>query len=428
MNGTGLPPNAPGLIAALAVGLVIGLERGWHDRELPEGGRVAGLRTFALTGLLGGVLGHLQPDFGPWPLLGALLGLSLLLTVSYTRAATLSGNLSATTAVAMLLTLVLGAFAAHGDITLALAASVIVAVLLDLKPTLHGWLRLIEHRELTASLQLLVLSVVVLPYLPNAGLGPYGALNPYQLWWAVILIAGLSLAGHFAMRFTGAQRGILWTGVLGGLASSTAATLALARYTRQQPAMVSAAASGMMAACGVMFFRMAVLIGVIEPVLLTTFGSALVVSGLLLLSMALWRWHRMAGDAKNEHTVEAMAPFDLGTALGFAGFLAVMAVMVPAAKQWLGNYGIYVLSTVSGLADVDAILISLARLHGAGDVATGTAAVALGLATLANMLTKSGIAWTTGGSQVGKTVVGSYLIALIGGGISLWLTLALGRA
>ncbi len=428
MNGTGLPPNAPGLIAALAVGLVIGLERGWHDRELPEGGRVAGLRTFALTGLLGGVLGHLQPEFGPWPLLGALLGLSLLLTVSYTRAATLSGNLSATTAVAMLLTLVLGAFAAHGDITLALAASVIVAVLLDLKPTLHGWLRLIEHRELTASLQLLVLSVVVLPYLPNVGLGPYGALNPYQLWWAVILIAGLSLAGHFAMRFTGAQRGILWTGLLGGLASSTAATLALARYTRQQPAMVSAATSGMMAACGVMFFRMAVLIGVIEPVLLSTFGIALVVSGLLLLSMALWRWHRMAGDTRNEHTVEAMAPFDLGTALGFAGFLAVMAVMVPAAKQWLGNYGIYVLSTVSGLADVDAILISLARLHGAGDVATGTAAVALGLATLANMLTKSGIAWTTGGSQVGKTVVGSYLIALIGGGISLWLTLTLGRA
>ena len=96
MNGYGLPTGAQGLIAALAVGLVIGLERGWHDRELPEGGRVAGLRTFALTGLFGGVLGHLQSDFGAWPLLGALLGLSLLLTVSYARQAKLSGNLSAT--------------------------------------------------------------------------------------------------------------------------------------------------------------------------------------------------------------------------------------------------------------------------------------------------------------------------------------------
>ena len=358
MNGSSLPPDAPGLIAALAVGLLIGLERGWHDRELPEGGRVAGLRTFALTGLLGGVLGHLQPDFGPWPLLGALLGLSLLLTVSYARAAKLSGNLSATTAVAMLLTLVLGAFAAHGSITLALAAAVIVAVLLDLKPTLHGWLRLIEHRELTASLQLLVLSVVILPYLPNAGLGPYGALNPYQLWWAVILIAGLSLAGHFAMRLTGSRRGILWTGLLGGLASSTAATLALARYARQQPALAGAAAAGSLAACGVMFFRMAVLLGVIQPTLLSTFGNALVVTGVVMLGMALWRWRRRSGSAASEGAVGAMAPFDLGTALGFGAFLAVMAVLVPAAKQWLGTSGIYVLSTVSGLADVDAIVIS----------------------------------------------------------------------
>jgi len=425
MNGSSLPPDAPGLIAALAIGLLIGLERGWHDRELPEGGRVAGLRTFALTGLLGGVLGHLQPDFGPWPLLGALLGLSLLLTVSYARAAKLSGNLSATTAVAMLLTLVLGAFAAHGNITLALAAAVIVAVLLDLKPTLHGWLRLMEHRELTASLQLLVLSVVILPYLPNAGLGPYGALNPYQLWWAVILIAGLSLAGHFAMRLTGSQRGILWTGLLGGLASSTAATLALARYARQQPALAGAAAAGSLAACGVMFFRMAVLLGVIQPALLSTFGGALVVTGVVMLGMALWRWRRRPGSAASEGAVGAMAPFDLGTALGFGAFLAVMAVLVPAAKQWLGTSGIYVLSAVSGLADVDAIVISLARLHGAGGLPTTVAVTALGLATAANMLTKAGIAWTTGGARVGKPVVIGYLIAMACGTASLGLSIGL---
>lgn len=200
------------------------------------------------------MLGHLEPDFGPWPLLGALLGLALLLAVSYARNSKLSGNLSATTPVAMLLTLVLGAFAAHGNITLALSAAVIGAVLLDLKPTLHGWLRLIDHRELTASLQLLVLSMVILPYLPNTGLGPYAALNPYQLWWAVILIAGLSLTGHFAMRITGAQRGVLWTGILGGLASSTATTLALARYARAQPSLAGAAAAGTLASCGVMFF------------------------------------------------------------------------------------------------------------------------------------------------------------------------------
>ena len=415
MNGYELPPGAPGLVAALAVGLVIGLERGWHDRELPEGGRVAGLRTFALTGLLGGVLGHLQPDFGAWPLLGALLGLALLLTVSYARNAKLSGNLSATTPVAMLLTLVLGAFAAHGNITLALSAAVVGAVLLDLKPTLHGWLRLIDHRELTASLQLLVLSMVILPYLPNTGLGPYAALNPYQLWWAVILIAGLSLTGHFAMRITGAQRGVLWTGILGGLASSTATTLALARYAREQPSLTGAAVAGTLASCGVMFFRMVVLLGVIQPALLSTFGSALVVTGVALLCIALWGWRKLDRTVVGEGAVGAMAPFDLGTALGFGVQLAVMSVLVPAAKQWLDTSGLYVLSAVSGLADVDAILISVARLHGAVGLSTGATVTALGLATLANMVAKVGIAWTTGGAQVGKSVVFGYLGAMASG-------------
>jgi len=425
MNGYELPPGAPGLVAALAVGLVIGLERGWHDRELPEGGRVAGLRTFALTGLLGGVLGHLQPDFGAWPLLGALLGLALLLTVSYARNAKLTGNLSATTPVAMLLTLVLGAFAAHGNITLALSAAVIGAVLLDLKPTLHGWLRLIDHRELTASLQLLVLSMVILPYLPNTGLGPYAALNPYQLWWAVILIAGLSLTGHFAMRISGAQRGVLWTGILGGLASSTAATLALARYAREQPSLAGAAAAGTLASCGVMFFRMVVLLGVIQPKLVSTFGSALAVTGVVLLCIALWRWRKLDRTAVGEGAIGAMAPFDLGTALGFGVLLAVMSVLVPAAKQWLDTSGLYVLSAVSGLADVDAILISLARLHGAGGLSTVATVTALGLATLANMVTKAGIAWTTGGAQVGQSVVLGYLGAMACGAVVLALSVTL---
>ena len=267
--------------------------------------------------------------------------------------------------------------------------------------------------------------MVILPYLPNTGLGPYAALNPYQLWWAVILIAGLSLTGHFAMRITGAQRGVLWTGILGGLASSTATTLALARYARAQPSLAGAAAAGTLASCGVMFFRMVVLLGVIQPTLLPTFGSALVVTGVVLLCMALWGWRKLNRTAVGEGAVGAMAPFDLGTALGFGVLLAVMSVLVPAAKQWLDTSGLYVLSAVSGLADVDAILISLARLHGAGGLSTGATVTALGLATLANMVAKVGIAWTTGGAQVGKSVVFGYLGAMASGAAVLALSVTL---
>lgn len=405
-------PEAQGLVTALVVGLLIGVERGWRDRALPDGGRVAGVRTFSLVGLMGGALAALPGEFGAWLLLAGIAGLSLLLAVSYREAVKASANLSITTAVAMLLTFVLGAMAGRGASVLALSAAVVTAVLLNLKPTLHRWLQLIEHRELTAALQLLVLSVVILPNLPDQGFGPYQALNPYRLWWAVVLIAGLSLAGHLAMRLTGAQRGLFWTGVLGGLASSTAATLALARHAKRQPALAEAAAAGALAACGVMFLRMVVLVASIQPALIRPLGVPMVAAGLVLLLCAAWQWRRRGTPSGTVGEAEPVASFDLGTALGFGGFLAGMAVLVPLAKQWLGEAGIYALAAASGLADVDATVISLSRLLVTGDLTAGTTMIAIGLTTLANMGTKAAIAWTTGGAVLGGSIVRGYSAAM----------------
>jgi uncharacterized membrane protein (DUF4010 family) len=415
---------AQGLAASLAVGVLIGVERGWRDRDLADGGRVAGLRTFALVGLLGGALALLSTEFGAWALLGGIVGLSLLLGVSYREAVRASGNLSATTAVAMLLTLALGALAALGAATLALAAAVVTAVLLNLKPTLHRGLQLIEHRELTAALQLLVLSVVILPNLPDAGYGPYQALNPYRLWWAVVLIAGLSLAGHLAMRLTGPQRGVFWTGLLGGLASSTAATLALARHATRQPALAEAAAAGALAACGVMFLRMIVLVASIQPALTRPLGAPLSAAGVALLLLAVWRWRRRAAPTESSEAVEPVATFDLGTALAFGAFLAVMAVLVPAAKEWLGEPGLYALATLSGLADVDTIVISMSQSQAAGGLTIEATVVAVGLATLANMGSKATIAWITGGAAFGWPLLRGYVVGMSAGLLAtMWVVL-----
>jgi len=420
MTAWDLPAPLHGLGAALAIGLLIGLERGWHQRDLSEGARVAGLRTFALTGLLGGVLGSLAPTFGPWPLVAGLVALALLMAVAYLRSAQATGGLSATTSVALLLTLALGAYASSGAIALALAAAVVATVLLNLKPTLHGWLRQIKHRELTAALQLLVLSVVILPYLPNAGFGPYAALNPYALWWAVILIAGLSLAGHFAVRIAGPRRGLLWTGMLGGLASSTAATLALARRARQQPALADAAAMGTLAASAMMFLRMAVLLGAIHPPLLRTYGAALVFTGAAMAGLSLWQWRRLpVPPPDSDEGVAQIPPFDLSTALGFGAFLAAMAVLMPAARDWLGHGGIYGLAAVSGLADVDATAISIARLQAADGLPVAAAVTALGLVTLTNMITKATIAWVTGGARLGRAVASGYALCMLAGALVL---------
>ena len=409
------------LAAALVVGLLIGLERGWHDRELPDGSRVAGVRTFALTGLLGGVLGSLIPISGPWPLAAGLFGTALMLAVVFREAMLRSGDMSITSAIAMLLTLALGALASTGAITVALSAAVIAVVLLNFKSTLHAWLRLIEHREMTAALQLLVLSVVILPQLPNAQYGPYHALNPYQLWSGVVLIGSLSLVGHIAMRLTGAQRGTLWTGILGGLASSTAVTLALARQVRRQSDITEAAIAGMISAGGIMFFRLALLVGVIQPSLISVLGLPLVLAGIVMLALGLVRWWRTApatatspavSTAAQDNSMEGMPAFDLSTALGFGVFLAVVAVLVPAASEWLGQTGVNVLSVISGLADVDPMAISLARHNGSGTLTATATAVALALAIFSNTVVKISLAWSLGNAHVGRRVMVAYAIGL----------------
>lgn len=399
------------LAAALAVGALVGLERGWRERERAEGSRVAGLRTFSLFGLLGGVLGVLSDTLGPWLLATGFAGLSVLAAVSYRENVRIPGSLSVTTAVAALLTYSLGALAGVGQAAIAVGAAVVVAMLLDLKPALHRWLRLVEHRELSAALQLLVLSVVILPLLPDDGYGPYDALNPYRLWWAVVLIAGMSLCGHIAMRFTGPQRGIFWTGLLGGLASSTAATLTLARRSRAEPGLTDAAAAGTLAACSMMFLRMTVIVFSLQPALGRPLGVPMVTAGVALLGLGALQWKRHAsGDAVPG--VGSIAPFDLSTALGFGAFLGVMAVLTQASKEWLGNPGLYALATLSGLADVDAIVVTVMQMQVAGSLAVAATVTAVGIAVAANMVAKASIAAVIGGASLGRRVAVGYGLSI----------------
>ncbi|WP_092005833.1 MgtC/SapB family protein [Polaromonas sp. OV174] len=397
------------LASALAVGALIGLERGWRERERAEGSRVAGLRTFSLFGLLGGVLGVLSVTLGPWPLVTGFAGLSILAAVSYRENVRIHGSLSVTTAVAALLTYSLGALAGVGQAAIAVGAAVVVAMLLDLKPTLHRWLRLVEHRELSAALQLLVLSVVILPLLPDAGYGPYDALNPYRLWWAVVLIAGLSLCGHIAMRLTGPQRGIFWTGLLGGLASSTVTTLTLSRRARAEPGLTDAAAAGTLAACGMMFLRMTVIVFSLQPALGRPLGIPMVAAGIALLGMGTWQWKQLASG------VDDVAPFDLSTALGFGAFLGVMAVLTQACKEWLGNPGLYALAALSGLADVDAIVVTVMQMQAAGSLAVAATVTVVGIAVAANMVAKASIAAVTGGASLGRRVAVGYCLSIASG-------------
>ena len=334
---------------ALAIGLLFGLERGRHQRDQREGGRIAGLRTFALAGLLGGVNGWLASLTAPVVLAVAFLGLSVLLGVSYWLRLKEDDDVGLTTEIAFLLAFSLGAASVLGNMPAAAAVAVIAAVLLSMKKRLHRWVSRIKRLELEAVLKLGLLSVVILPLLPNQGYGPGAALNPYQIWWAVVLVAGLSFFGYAAIRLGGANLGPLVTGLFGGLASSTSTTLALSRLVRLQTDLVQHAAAGVVIAGSVTFLRILVLVAVFEPSLVAPLAIPMgVMAGFGLAGAGLmWIPDRKVEEGQGQ-LEDLDNPVGLSAALAFGALLTVVLLAVQTLKDWMGSTGVYAGAALSG--------------------------------------------------------------------------------
>jgi len=238
----------------------------------------------------------------------------------------------------------------------------------------------------------------------------------------VILIAALSLAGHVAARWRGAQQGLLWSGLLGGLASSTAATLALSRAARAQPGLATPAAAGIVGACGVMFVRMAVVAAALQPVLAAPMAGPLLLLAAVSFVATAWLWRRRP-DGAGPATGASGRLFDLPTALGFGLLLGAVAVLARAAKEALGDAGVYAVAFVSGLGDVDAPLVSSLHMAAAGELSTQVAMAAIVLAVASNMVVKAVMAWSIGGSAVGRRVAAAYLLVLAAAAVGVALRL-----
>lgn len=405
---------------ALSIGLLLGLERGWHSRTEAEGDRIAGIRTFALTGLLGGVSGWLAAFTTPLLPGLTLLALGGLLAVGYWVGSKEDDDLGLTTEIALLLTFVLGVASVLGDIAPTAAIAVIAAILLSMKPRLHRWLGQIDGLELDALLKLALISVVVLPLLPDRGYGPGEVLNPYQLWWAVVIVAALSFVGYLAIRIAGARLGILATGLFGGLASSTSTTLALARLVKAQGAPAALAAAGIVLAGSVTFLRIIALAAVFEtslvpPLALTM--AAMAATGLAGATV-IFLFAKVQKSTQDELSGIAN-PLELGTALAFGVVLAVVLVAVHYLGAWLGTGGVYAAAALSGMTDVDALTISVARLVGQ-DLSAAHGAMAIFIAASVNTVVKAGIALVAGGSRLGYRVIAVYVAVILVGAASLW--------
>lgn len=407
---------------ALAIGLLIGVERGWKDRQMEEGERVAGVRTYGLIGFLGGAVALLAESFGPLLLAWSFVGLTGVLTAVYVVGIQRGDDdVGITSLVAGLLTFVLGALAAMGEVAVAVASAVVTVLLLGYKPTLHQWVSALKEKELRAGIKLLLISVVILPVLPNQGFGPWQALNPYTIWWMVVLIAAISFIGYFAVKIGGARRGAVFTGLFGGLASSTALTLHFSRVARGNVALSPVLATGILLACGTMLPRMLLVIGLLNPQLIQPMLAPAVVMACLIYVPAVWYW-RSQMVQQTQAGSPLKNPLELKTALTFGGVLALVMLLGKALQTWFGDAGLLTLAAASGVADVDAITLSLARMSQA-DLGLNTAVWGIVIAAAVNNLAKGVMAAAIGGRRIGLRVGLPLLASALGGLTAVWLWL-----
>ena len=401
---------------ALALGLLVGVERGWQERKAAEGSRIAGIRTFGLIALLG-ALCELLAGATSEILLGiAFLGFALLMASAHVAETRTSKDYGVTTLIAALITFMLGALSVRGERVVAAAAAVITTIILSLKPILHRWLQRIAPQELTAALKLLLISVVILPVLPDRGYGPWQALNPHELWWLVVLIALISFAAYCAVKIAGTERGILLAGFLGGLVSSTGVSLQLSRLAGEG-LQRNIIAAGILVASATMFVRVLFLAAIVNPGLAKLLGPPTFAMALWLFVAAVLQTRKPERAALDSFKLRN--PVELGQALQFGLLLAIIILASHAARAWLGEAGIYLLAAISGIVDVDAITISLSRL-GLGEVSIRSAAFAVLTATMVNTLTKAALVAIIGGSKTAAHVAGPIAGCLLIGTVVGW--------
>jgi uncharacterized membrane protein (DUF4010 family) len=401
----------PRFAVALGIGLLIGLERGWSTRGVKPGGRSAGIRTFSITALLGAVTGVSANVLGGAGS-GFVLGLSFFayaaaITVFCIEENRADKTFSATTAIAAMLTFALGAYALIGLPVVAGAVAVAAAVLLASRQQMHGWLQQIKETELRSALILLAMTFIALPVVPDDPVGPFGGVNPREIWLIAIVLAGVSFLGYLAVRYFGMRRGVLIAAAAGGLVSSTAVTADNARRAAAGEGSPVVLAAGVAVASAVSFARVVAIVGALKPVLLPFVLPPLAAATVFAVGYALISvYWRPRNDAKGQ-AAKFRNPFGFWSVVGFAVLLALIVLAGRVLGEWLGAAGAIAGAFALGLADVDAITVSMARLA-PQPLGTQVAALAILAAVLSNTLSKIAI-----GVAVGRGAFALNITALV---------------
>jgi len=362
------------IVVSACLGALIGLIRQWSEQSGKPGDmNFVGVRTYTLWSLLGCLAAYLSEHYVAAILPVALILVGGHLTMLHWRDGK-DGHPGSTTFVAALLTCFVGALVNWGHQQMAVLVAALTMVTLGSKQPLHSWTRHFTNEDIFSALQFAATTGVILPLVPDRAMGPFGAFNPYATWLMVVLISGLGFAGYILMRLLGTQAGITITGLVGGLASSTATTLAFSRRSKDEPELSSSHSLAVVLACTVMLGRVLVMVAALNPDLMQRLALPFAAMALPGICFALWQWLKPNGDKQCVTPPHIHNPLGLGIAIKFGLLYAIVAFLVKATTELKFTAGLLPLSFLSGLTDMDAIALLMANSLHDGTVVTDMAA------------------------------------------------------
>jgi len=413
---------------AFGIGLLIGLERGWHTRDVRPGGRSAGVRTFAISGLLGGIVAALaqgsegQIGIGGGIFLGAAFMTYAAVVMVFGRDENrATGTFSATTTIAALLTFTLGAYALVGDVRIAGGAAVGAAGILMVRETLHAWVAKLTLVELESGLVLLAMTFIALPIVPDRAMGPFGGVNPRQVWLIATVLASVSFAGYVAVKLLGQRLGVLMAAAIGGLVSSTAVTLANARRAAVGEGSPHLLAAGAALASAVSFLRVAAIVGVLKAALWPLIAPALIVAAIVAAGSAMVAVYGPVAKNDKRTAVEFRNPFGFWSVLGMAALIGVLIVVGRLIHASFGAAGAISGAAAMGMLDVDAMTVSMSRLT-PQPLSLHEAGVAILAGVGSNMLSKVAIAAVFARGWFAWSLAVISIASVLAGWLTFWLT------
>ncbi len=401
------------LAVALGIGLLIGAERERSKGNGPERS-AAGIRTFTITTLLGAV----SIVFNVWLLIASIFCVMIFAATAYYSKRTEDPGL--TTEITLIFSVILGGLAMSEPI-LAAALAVSIAILLSAKEPMHGFvLATVTKDELNDFLILAAATLIILPLVPNAFVGPFEAINPRNLWLIVILIMTISALGHLALRWLGGRVGLPLVGLFSGFISSIATISAMGARVKESPHLLSATVAGAVLSSLATILQIAMLLLAIHPPSLIALQWPLIFGGLSIAIYGLIAtvncYHDPHADAHKQTKT-----FSVKTALLFAAIIAIILIASAALNAWFGQAGLVVASGVAGLADVHAAVISITSFVASGKISIQSAVIPILVAFSVNTLVKAVIAQVTGGTQFARLVVPALAIQVVAVWLGWWL-------